>query len=83
MDLSNAKNLVQQLGLKPCPLCGNHIYIDSITMDRDNISELQLHCGRCNTEYRLNTPIITALNEKFALADVIDIWNERKDEENG
>ena len=83
MDLSNDKNLVQQLGLKPCPLCGNTIYIDSITLEDNDIYEMSLHCERCHTEYKIQTTAYIYDNIRETMNNAIDIWNERKDQENG
>ena len=80
MDISNHRNLIRDLGLKPCPLCNNTIYIDSITLENNGIHEMTLHCEKCLTEYKIQTTEYMYDNLRMVNAEnPIDIWNNRGD----
>ena len=63
--------------LKPCPFCGNDIYIENLSTKLNSnficeIDSIELKCNQCEVSFKIEQGTSNSLN-------VIDIWNLRKE----
>lgn len=71
------------IGLKPCPFCGEEIHETRIDMDRAGVTYLEVNCC-CGAEVRIPSPerLYTHDGRAFEIKpSAIDKWNRRATDE--
>ena len=55
-----------------CPFCGGKIIYQSVTTNHEVVTEVEVECGRCKTEFKLHSdPVVVSISFDDSVADVL------------
>ena len=60
--------------LRPCPFCGDRVYLESRGIIVDRMVEMTIFCGICGYRMRISETLVSS-------DDVLAIWNRRAGDE--